>query len=119
MAQFVVYRNAHPATRQATPLLLEVQHDLLSTLATTVVVPLRPVSAMKGAILRTLTPIIEVEGREYVLVTPELAGVPRKAGPGCCRGEGRGTAQRREGGARSADQRNLSAIAARSARASR
>lgn len=79
MAQFVVYRNAHPATRQATPLLLEVQHDLLSTLASTVVVPLRPLSAMKGAILRTLTPVIEVEGREYVLVTPELAGVPRKA----------------------------------------
>ena len=79
MAQFVVYRNAHPATRQATPLLLEVQHDLLSSLATTVVIPLRSVSAMKGAVLRTLTPVIEVEGREYVLVTPELAGVPRKA----------------------------------------
>jgi toxin CcdB len=79
MAQLVVYRNAHPATREATPLLLEVQHDLLSTLATTVVIPLRPVSAMKGAILRTLTPVVEVEGREYVLVTPELAGVPRKA----------------------------------------
>jgi toxin CcdB len=79
MTQFVVYRNAHPATREATPLLLEVQHALLSTLATTVVVPLRPVSAMQGAILRTLTPVIEVEGREYVLVTPELAGVPRKA----------------------------------------
>jgi toxin CcdB len=79
MAQFVVYRNPNPATRQATPLLLEVQHDLLSTLATTVVIPLRPVSAMKGAILRTLTPVVEVEGREYVLVTPELAGVPRKA----------------------------------------
>jgi toxin CcdB len=79
MAQFVVYRNANPATRQATPLLLEVQHDLLASLATTVVVPLRPVAAMKGATLRTLTPVVEVEGREYVLVTPELAGVPRKA----------------------------------------
>jgi len=79
MAQFVVYRNANPATRQTTPLLLEVQHDLLASLATTVVVPLRPVAAMKGATLRTLTPVVEVEGREYVLVTPELAGVPRKA----------------------------------------
>lgn len=79
MAQLVVYRNGNPATRQATPLLLEVQHDLLASLATTVVVPLRPVAAMKGALLRTLTPVLEVDGREYVLVTPELAGVPRKA----------------------------------------
>jgi len=40
MAQFDVYRNAHPATRARVPYLLDVQSDLLETLATRVVVPL-------------------------------------------------------------------------------
>ena len=40
MAQFDVYRNSSLDTRERIPYLLDIQHDLLSGLATRVVVPL-------------------------------------------------------------------------------
>jgi len=40
MAQFDVYLNPNPDTRKPIPYLLDVQTDLLDTLATRVVVPL-------------------------------------------------------------------------------
>ena len=33
---------------------------------------------MKGKILKTLTPTFEIEGRQYVMVTPQLAGIAKK-----------------------------------------
>ena len=77
MAQLTVHENKNPATRSTVPLLLDVQTDLLSDLETRVVVPLRPVLALKGKSLRQLTPILEVEGELFVMLTPELAGIPR------------------------------------------
>lgn len=78
MAQFSVYRNGDPATRKRVPLLLDIQSGLLSALGTRVVVPLYPLAAMKGRIVRTLMPTLVVEGQEYVAVMSELAGVPQK-----------------------------------------
>ena len=77
MAQFTVHENKNPDTRSFVPLLLDVQTDLLRDLETRVVVPLRPVSALRGKTLRTLTPVFEVEGEAFVMLTPELAGIPR------------------------------------------
>jgi len=79
MAQFDVYRNAHPATRARVPYLLDVQSDLLDTLATRVVVPLCKPEVLRGKLAERLNPVFEVEGRKMVLLTPELAGVSRKA----------------------------------------
>lgn len=79
MAQFTVHWNTNPATEGAVPYLLNVQSDLIEDLGTRVVVPLYPVSAMKGEILRTLTPVFEVDGAPYVMMTPQLAGIPRKS----------------------------------------
>jgi toxin CcdB len=77
MAQFTVCRNKNPQTRSAIPFLLDVQHDLLDDLETRVVVPLCSISAMKGKVLRTLTPVLEVEGESFVMLTPQLAGIPK------------------------------------------
>ncbi len=79
MAQFDVYRNANPATRARIPYLLDVQSDLLDILATRVVVPLCKPEVLKGKLAERLNPVLEVEGRRMAMLTPELAGVSRKA----------------------------------------
>ncbi|MCP5322331.1 MAG: CcdB family protein [Pseudomonadales bacterium] len=78
MTQFSVHKNANPDTKSTVPYLLNVQSDLIEDLATRVVAPLYSVAAMKGKILETLTPVFEIEGKQYVMVTPQLAGVPKK-----------------------------------------
>jgi toxin CcdB len=77
MAQFTVYKNKNPQTRSTIPFLLDVQNDLLSDLETRVVVPLCPASAMRGKLLRTLTPVLAIEAEPYVLLTPQMAGIPK------------------------------------------
>jgi len=79
MAQFDVYRNPDPATRTRIPLLLDVQADLLSSLATRIVVPLCAPEILGGKQAERLNPELDVGGRRLVMLTPELAGVPRKA----------------------------------------
>lgn len=77
MAQFTVHKNTNPQTRSAIPFLLDVQSDLLSDLETRVVVPLCPASAVRGKPLRGLTPVFQIEGESYIMLTPQLAGIPR------------------------------------------
>lgn len=79
MAQFDVYRNPNPATRTRTPFLLDVQAPILEPLATRVVVPLCKPDAVGGKPAERLNPQLEVEGRKLVMLTQELAGIPRKA----------------------------------------
>jgi toxin CcdB len=78
MPQFDVYRNANPATRARIPYLLDVQSDLLDPLATRVVVPLCKPEVLAGKPAERLNPTFEIEGRKVLMLTPELAGVPRK-----------------------------------------
>ena len=76
MPQFTVFQNKNPKTRSAVPFLLDIQSDFLEDLDTRVVVPLRPLS-MKKQPLRTLMPILQVEGEHYVMLTPQMAGIPK------------------------------------------
>lgn len=78
MPQFIVYKNKNPATKARIPYLLDVQSNLLSELDTRVVIPLYVSAALKGKILTTLTPTFEIEGKQYVLMTPQLAGISKK-----------------------------------------
>lgn len=78
MAQFSVHRNPNPATKTATPFLLDVQSDLIEDLGTRVVVPLCPASAMKGILIKTLTPVFKVDGKQHAMLTPQLAGISKK-----------------------------------------
>jgi len=78
MPQFTVHRNTNPASRTTVPYLLNVQSDLIEDLRTRVVAPLYPAAAMKGKTIRTLMPSFDVEGKQYVMMTPQLAGIPKK-----------------------------------------
>ncbi len=78
MAQFDVYGNANPATRARIPYLLDVQSDLLDSLATRIVVPLCKPDVLSGKPAERLNPAFEVEGRKVLMLTPQLAGVPRR-----------------------------------------
>jgi toxin CcdB len=75
MPQFAVYKNRNEATRGQFPLLLDVQSDLLEPLKTRVVVPLSPAATARARAMQSLTPNITVAGKEYVMVTPQLAGI--------------------------------------------
>jgi toxin CcdB len=56
-----------------------VQSDLLEELGTRVVIPLTPASATaKRLAMQTLTPLCTVEGKHYLIVTPQLAGIATK-----------------------------------------
>ena len=82
MPQFSVYRNKNAATRARFPLLLDIQSDLLDPLATRVVVPLATAGPARSRSMQTLTPAIRVEGKNYLMITPQLAGVAaRELGP--------------------------------------
>jgi toxin CcdB len=72
MPRFDYYLGGAPATY-----LLDVQSDHLDGLPTRIVVPLAaPAAALPE--FRDLTPVLTVEGRDLVLLTPLMAAVPRK-----------------------------------------
>lgn len=79
MGQFAVHRNSNPDSKAKVPYLLDVQSNLISELDTCVVVPLYPAKAMKGRTVRNLMPSLEIEGKAFVMATPEMAGVSRRA----------------------------------------
>jgi len=78
MPQFSVHRNTNPESSAAYPYLLDIQSDLIADLGTRVVVPLAPATAMHGKPIKTLMPILTVDGKTFVMVTPQLAGVAKK-----------------------------------------
>jgi toxin CcdB len=72
MGQFSVHSNTDPATQEHFPLFVDIQNDLLSYMATRVVIPLTPRERHDYDIIHTLAPPITVEGRRYVLLAPQL-----------------------------------------------
>ena len=76
-----VHANLNPQSRSTIPWLLDVQDDLLSGLATRVVVPLYRQQSATPSLTR-LTPLLDFQGEAYVAMVPELAGVAvRDLGP--------------------------------------
>jgi toxin CcdB len=78
MSQFTVYQNKNPQTKKLIPYLLDVQSELLRDLHTCVVVPLTAADKNKDKTISRLTPILKVNGTEYLMLTPQLAGIMRK-----------------------------------------
>lgn len=70
MARFDVYRNP-----DGPGYLLDIQADLLSHLATRVVIPLLPQSLAPPP-LTTLNPVCELAGEDILVLTQALAAVP-------------------------------------------
>lgn len=75
MAQFDVYANPNVRTKKDVPYLLDLQADLLGSLATRVVVPLVSMSAMNKPI-EHLNPKFRLKRKPVFLSTAELAGIP-------------------------------------------
>lgn len=78
MARFDVYPNpgAHAGT---TPYLLNVQSELLDALDSRMVIPLRSMAHFaKVKIPTRLTPVLTVQGQDYLLETPKMGAVPRR-----------------------------------------
>ena len=65
MAQFDVYENSNPETRDIFPYLLDVQADILSDLPTRVVVPLVTASVLSKPI-PTLNPRLEFNKTDVI-----------------------------------------------------
>jgi len=74
MAQFDVYENQNPETKESIPFLLDLQADLLDDLTTRVVVPLITVAAM-GKPAKYLNPQFKIKRTTVIMSTAELAGV--------------------------------------------
>ena len=79
MARFDVY--ATPGRHaDSTPYLLDVQSDLLDGLDSRVVIPLRRRERFPAAPLADrLTPTLSIAGAEFILETPKMGAVPRRA----------------------------------------
>jgi len=78
MAQFRAYENPNKATRKTYPYLLDIQSNLLDELRTTVVIPLSPSALVGAAAITKLCPTLKIEGKNYVALTQQMAGVDRK-----------------------------------------
>lgn len=77
MAQFTVYKNKNVKTKKQYPYLIDVQADLLEDLHTRIVIPVTKANALHKKPLKNLTPVISIEGEEYILLTPQLAGIAK------------------------------------------
>ena len=78
MARFDVYPNpgAHTDT---TPYLLDVQSELLDGLDSRMVIPLRSLAHFAKVKLPTrLTPVLQVNGKDYLLETLKMGAVPQR-----------------------------------------
>jgi toxin CcdB len=78
MTQFCVHRNTNPANKTEVPYLLDIQHPLLSHIETRAVIPLYAAGTLKRKELPRLTPNIDVAGKSYLVMTPQLAGIPAR-----------------------------------------
>lgn len=73
MARFDVYR--FPS--KSAPLVVDVQSDILGDLNSRVVIPLVPVTKAASEELPRLKPRIEVGGKSYILMTTDMAALPK------------------------------------------
>jgi toxin CcdB len=72
MAQFDVYVNPNPDSRQAVPFVVDVQSGLIDTLPTRLVMPLSRVGAGQARLPLNLCPMLAISGEDLTLM-PHLA----------------------------------------------
>ena len=76
MAQFDVYANPSPRSRDWAPYVVDLQHDMLRDLATRIMAPLLKSTGTPTQRLGGLNPTVEIDGQRYTLSATELAAVP-------------------------------------------
>jgi len=78
MRQFDVYENPMIKSRAAVPLLMVVQHDRAAETASVIVAGLTPLARAKAIAKSRLYPILNIAAKDYVMLTPNMAAIPRK-----------------------------------------
>jgi toxin CcdB len=76
--QFDVYRNPSPRMRDQYPFVVDVQSDLLGSLATRMVVPLAVTQLASSDVPRSLCPVFQVQGLQLMLLPFEAAPIPKR-----------------------------------------
>jgi toxin CcdB len=77
--QYDIYENASPRMRALYPYVVDIQTDLLRSLATRLVVPLASTSLMPADLPRRLCPLIKVAGVSLMLVPYEAAPLDKRS----------------------------------------
>ena len=77
MARFDVYTHPDASARKSTPYLLDIQNEYIDSLASRIVIPLRPAALYKNR-LRDLNPVFEILGKQVVLDTASMAAFPTR-----------------------------------------
>jgi len=75
--QFNVYRNPSLRMREQYPFVVDVQSDLLGSLATRMVVPLAITQLASSDVPRSLCPVFQVQGLQLMLLPFEAAPMPK------------------------------------------
>lgn len=75
MAQFSVHVNTNLRTIEDAPFLLDVQSDVISVLATRVVVPLYRKEVVHSKAMTRLMPVVKVKNKSLIAMVPELGGI--------------------------------------------
>jgi len=82
MTPFSVYKNPNPRTNKDVPLLLDVQSEVTSGLATRIVVPLYCLDALAIKPIARLTPVVTFQNQTLIAMVPQMTGLAlRDLGP--------------------------------------
>ena len=78
MGQFSVHKNTNEITKDKYPYLIDVQNQLLESLETHLVIPLVQLSKYEKTPIKDLMPIVVIDNKQFVLLTPQMAGIHKK-----------------------------------------
>jgi len=78
MSQFDVYINPSKKSREAYPYIIDIQNALISDITTRMVIPLGKLCHFRNEQMHGLTPLIEYENEQYILLTPQIASMKSK-----------------------------------------
>lgn len=71
--QYTVYQNN--GNSRDYPFLLEIQSDIIDDLNTRLAIPLYPLTGLRSQAPLRLTPLLEINGEPYLLLTHAMASV--------------------------------------------
>jgi toxin CcdB len=78
MSQFDVYINPSKKSREAYPYIIDIQNALISDIATRIVMPLGRLNHFRNEKMDGLTPVVEYENEQFVLLTPQISSMSVK-----------------------------------------
>jgi toxin CcdB len=77
MSQFTLYENKDKSSNKTYPYFVDVQNHLMSELNSRLVIPLSPITKVKGIVAKKLCPVIHVVDSDFILVTNQMTTVPK------------------------------------------